>query len=105
MRGYKLYGVAGSSGVTARSSSQIVPFPPEPAVMAISMAAKFFSSRSVVGPHANEIWRFLRVTVVHSFGKRKLGLLDHQTLSPVGSMSLNSRVLVGASPLIENENS
>src|SRR5205085_10665888 len=81
------------------------PLPPEPALIAISIAAKFLSSRSLVGPQANEICRFLRVMVVQSFGKWKLGLFDHQTLSPVESISLNSSVLVGASPLIANENS
>jgi len=45
------------------------------------------------------------VTVVHSFGKTKFGLFDHHTLSPVESTSLNSRVLVGASPLMSKENS
>src|SRR2546423_9375979 len=105
MAGVKLYVVTGSSCVSTRSSSQTVPVPPEPAVMAISMAAKRRSSLSFVGPHANEICRFLRVIVFQSFGKTKLGLFDHQTLSPVESISLNSRVLVGASPLMANENS
>ena len=83
----------------------MLPLPPDPAVIANSIAANRLSSLSLVGPHANEICRFLRVMVVQSFGKRKLGLLDHQTLSPVESISLNSRVFVGASPLIANENS
>ena len=74
----------------------MLPFPPDPVVIAISIAANFFSSRSFVGPQANEICRFLRVTVVQSLGKWKSGLLDHQTLSPVESINLNSRVFVGA---------
>src|SRR5436190_10308149 len=103
MVGVKVNDVEGSSGVSVRSSSQTLPFPPEPAVIAISIAANRFKSLSFVGPQAKEICRFLRVTVVQSFGKTKLGLLDHQTLSPVESMSLNSSVLVGASPLIAKE--
>ena len=95
--------MSGSSGVTARSSSQMLPFPPEPAVIASSIAAKRFSSLLLVGPHAKEICRFLRVTVCQSFGNWKLGLFDHQTFSPVESIILSSRVLVGASPLIANE--
>src|SRR6185436_9653321 len=69
--GAALNRVSGPSGVTARSSSQMLPFPPEPAVIAISIAANDFSLRSLVGPQANEIWRFLRLTVVQSFGNRK----------------------------------
>ena len=104
-RGVQVYGVVGSSGVTTRSSSQTLPFPPEPAVIASSIAAKRLSSLSLVGPHAKEICRFLRVIVFQSFGKTKFGLLDHHTFSAVESMSLNSSVLVGASPLMANENS
>ena len=81
----------------------MVPFPPEPAVMANSIAANCLSSRLFVGPQAKEICRFLRVIVVQSFGKRKFGLFDHQTLSPVESISLSSSVLVGASPLMAKE--
>src|SRR5690348_611774 len=105
MDGVKVYAVEGSRGVKARSSSQTLPLPPEPAVIAISIAANRFSSLSLVGPQANEICRFLRVTVVQFFGKTKFGLFDHQTLSPVESISLNSSVLVGASPLMAKENS
>src|SRR5215208_5132703 len=104
-RGVHVYGVAGSRGVSARSSSHTLPFPPEPAVIAISIAANRRSSLSFVGPHAKEIWRFLRVTVVQVFGNWKFVVFDHHTLSPVESTSLNSRLLLGASPLIANENS
>src|SRR3954470_13608086 len=103
--GINVYVVAGSSGVSARLSSHTLPLPPEPAVIAISIAANLRSSLSLVGPQAKEICRFFRVTVVQALGRTKFGLLDHQTLSPVESMSLNSRVLVGASPLMSKENS
>src|SRR4051812_8339072 len=102
MRSYRVFG---SRGVRARSSSQTLPFPPDPAVIAISTAAKRRSSLSAVGPHAKDICRLFLVIVFQSFGKTKLGLFDHQTFSPVESMSLNSSVFVGASPRIANENS
>src|SRR3954464_1100246 len=54
-RGMASYRVFGSRGVRARSSIQTLPFPPDPAVIAISIAAKRRSTFSAVGPHANEI--------------------------------------------------
>src|SRR4051794_10057730 len=102
MRSYRVFG---SRGVRARSSSQTLPFPPDPAVIAISIAANRLSSLSVVGPQAKDICRFLRVMVFQSLGNTKLGLFDHQTFSPVESMSLNSSVFVGASPRMAKENS
>src|SRR5688572_8701688 len=104
-RGIIMYGTGGSRRVSARSSIQTLPFPPVPAVIAISIANTRRSSLSAIGPHANDICRFLRVTVVHSRGKTKLVVLDHQTYTPVESTILNSSVLTCATPLIANENS
>jgi len=50
------------------------------------------------GPQANDTWRFFSVTRVHAFGKAKAGLRTHQTFSPEGSTSLNSRFSGGQSP-------
>src|SRR5688500_12221901 len=104
-RGVSIYGNGGSSRVRARSSIHTLPFPPVPAVIAISIANTRRSVLSAIGPHANEICRFFRVTVVHSRGKTKLVVFDHQTFSPVESTILNSSVLTGASPRMANENS
>jgi hypothetical protein len=89
------------SGASTMSSIQTVPFPPVPAVMAISIAADSFRSPPPLGPHAKEMCRFLSVTFDHCVGKTKSRRFTHQTLSPEASTSLNSRLLVGALPWIQ----
>ena len=89
----------GGSGVSVRSSSQIVPSPPLPAVTANSRAAKRRISPPPEGPQAKLICRFLIRTSRHSRGNSKSRRTDHQTSAPPSARSLNSRWLVGASPL------
>ncbi len=86
------------SGTSVRSSNQTVPSPPEPAVIANSIAATCGGDSLRFGPHANEICRFRMRSVVHCRAYSKFTRLHHQTFSPLASMSLNSRFCGGVSP-------
>jgi len=55
--------------VSAVRRESAVPFPPEPAVMAISIAATRFSSPPPIGPQAKVMLRFFSATVCQSRGK------------------------------------
>src|SRR5882672_3176080 len=67
--------------------------PPRPAATTNSMAAAWRSVRSLLGPHANSMWRFLILTSCHSRGNSKSGRWTHQTFSPLASTSLTWKLL------------
>ena len=78
---------------------QALPLPPPlPALMVSSKLSVARSVRSLAGPQAKSICRFLLLAAVHVEGNTVLGWLRHQTLSPLASASLISTLLTGPSP-------
>jgi hypothetical protein len=94
--------MTGSRGTSVSSSIHTVPAPPLPAVIANSIAAASFSSPPPSGPQAKVMCRFFRTTSVHSGSNTKSRRLTHQTLSPVRSTNLISRLFERASPRMRN---
>ena len=89
---------AGSRSSKPRSSIQNDPLPPSPDEIANSMAPTCFGSRVFEGPQARLSLDFRMVTGCQSVGKEKSRWFRHQTLLPVGSRSLNSKLFRRPSP-------
>src|SRR6185295_4885638 len=87
-----------------RSSIQNVPFPPGPAAITSSIAPICEGGPPPAGPYANLI-SLLRIrTRRHSGEKSNASSRNHQTLWPVESASLNSKLLGGPAPRTANLN-
>src|SRR5688500_20290874 len=98
VRGVAVYSRTGSRSVMARSSSQRLPRPPVPAVIAISIAAARASVPPPRCPQANVTLRRGITSRVHSPGGVKLRRTDHHTFGPDETVRHNSSVLDGALP-------
>src|SRR6185503_6410215 len=95
-RGGKCVGGGGSSR-NLRSSISIEPLPPPlPAATTNSRLSTRRKARSWVGPQANAICLFLILMRRHSLGNTKSRRSNHQTLSPLASASLTSKLFTGA---------
>src|SRR5207244_9710159 len=81
-----------------RLAIQTVPFPPGGAAIANSIAPTWHMGPLPAGPHAKSIWLLLIRRDRHSAGKAKASSWYRQTLWPLGSTSLNSSLLAGATP-------
>src|SRR5438552_7352693 len=81
-----------------RLAIQTVPFPPGGAAIASSIAPTWRMGPLPAGPHAKSIWLLLIRRDRHSAGKPKPSSWYRQTLWPLGSTSLSSSLLAGATP-------
>src|SRR5262249_47858519 len=83
---------------------QIEPPPPSLPVIANSIHATLPSVTFELEPHARSSRERRTVIVCHAGGHAKSRCLHHQTLRPLGSTSLNSKLLRRPSPRRSNVN-